>query len=152
MNTPNTKNEIQADIVLTVSDVLRIVRKKKHITQGKLGAQAYNTNESRGQARIKKFECGDQTPTVDDIVKIAEVLGISPDLFHMHVLTTNVHPGGVMVSQKLLDMFPALGEWIHFFNSAANLNQKDTIIDMVKKLVAEHFCKCSPKGGHKNAV
>lgn len=135
---------MENEFTITTADVIMLVRRKRNMNQGDLGAIAFNTTTQKGQSKIKKLELGLQPPDPGDLEKIARVLDVSPRLLRPHLITTK--PYGIMVGKKLLDMFSNLDlkKHIEFFNMCAELDQKEIIIQTVKKLIQSKPDKPGP--------
>lgn len=63
--------------VMTVGEKIRTYRKMRGISQKMLGELAGGINE----VTIRKYEAGDRNPKLDQLLKIADALGISINIF-----------------------------------------------------------------------
>jgi transcriptional regulator with XRE-family HTH domain len=123
---------------LTQPEIIQILRKRADLNQAELGSRAFNTNMDSGRTKIKNIELGRQRPTEDDIRRIAECLTVSPAQL-MAADDGNASPGGVgngavLVSQKVIDLFPDLGNYLEMLENAAGLEDFELIEYLAGKI------------------
>ena len=124
---------------LTQPELIQILRKRAGMNQAELGSRAFETTFDSGRTKIKNLELGIQRPTDDDLKRIAECLQVPFELFQ-----TNSDPDGnsskkrqdgVLISQKIIDMFPDLGDYLAMLDKAARMDDTD-LIDYLTERIA----------------
>ena len=122
---------------LTQPEIIQILRKRANLNQAELGSRAFNTNMDSGRTKIKNIELGRQRPTEDDIRRIADCLTVSPA--QLMAADAKAPPGGVgngavLVSQKVVDLFPDLGNYLEMLENAARLEDFELIEYLAAKI------------------
>jgi transcriptional regulator with XRE-family HTH domain len=122
---------------LTQAEIIQILRKRAGLNQGELGAQAFNTTLDSGRTKIKNIELGKQRASEKDLKLIAESLGIA--LKQLQPLPDNRNSreefkDGFWVSQKVIDMFPDLREYLEMLEKASIINDLELITYLSKKI------------------
>jgi transcriptional regulator with XRE-family HTH domain len=123
---------------LTQPEMIQILRKRANLNQAELGSQAFSTNMDSGRTKIKNIELGRQRPTEDDLRRMAECLEVSVE----HLTATSDgkgrpsgdRPGGVIIPQKIIDMFPGLGNYLGMLDNAAGLEDVELIEYLTGKI------------------
>jgi len=125
---------------LTKPELIQILRKRAGLNQAELGSRAFETTLDSGRTKIKNLELGIQRPTDDDLKRIAECLGAPLELFqtdiHIDEKALNNRQDGVLISQKIIDMFPDLGDYLAMLDKAARMNDID-LIDYLTERIAK---------------
>ena len=115
---------------LTKPEIIQIMRKRAGLNQAQLGSRAFETSLDSGRTKIKNLELGIQRPTEDDLERIAESLDAPIELFLADSDTDENTPkkaNGFLISQKIIDMFPDLGEYLEMIDKAARMDDTDLI-------------------------
>ena len=125
---------------LTQPEIIQILRKRAGLNQAELGSRAFDTTFDSGRTKIKNIELGNQKPTDDDLKRIAECLDVSVE--QLQLTPTGKEPssgtvqGGIRISQKILDMFPDLAEYLIMIEKAAMIDDSDLIEYLSEKIAA----------------
>ncbi|MGD8336278.1 MAG: helix-turn-helix transcriptional regulator [Desulfobacterales bacterium] len=126
---------------LSQPEIIQILRRRVEMNQGTLGAKAFETSFESGRTKIKNIELGKQTPTGDDLKKIARVLGVSAE-----ILQPNKRPReparqnsaaaaeGIVIHKKTLALVADLGAYLDMLNKAVMLEDKELIQHISEKL------------------
>ena len=123
---------------LTQPELIQILRKRAGMNQAELGSRAFETTFDSGRTKIKNLELGIQRPTDDDLKRIAECLQVPFELFQ-----TNSDPDGnsskkrqdgVLISQKIIDMFPDLGDYLAMLDKAARMADTDLKDELTERI------------------
>jgi len=124
---------------LTKPEVIQILRKRAGLNQAELGSRAFETTLDSGRTKIKNLELGIQRPTDDDLKRIAECLKAPFELFQPdsdpNKNSSKKGPDGIFISQKIIDMFPDLGEYLAMLDKAAGMDDTD-LIDYLAERIA----------------
>jgi len=114
---------------LVQSEIIQILRKRRGLNQGDLGAKAFNTSFESGRTKIKNIELGRQAPTMRDLDRLATVLDVS-----VHQLIPQPAAAappsvpvaaGHIVDQVVLDRFPGLEAYVDMLNSAVKIGDAE---------------------------
>jgi transcriptional regulator with XRE-family HTH domain len=136
-------------MILKQPEIIQILRRRANISQGVFGARAFKTSFESGRTKIKNIELGRQTPTKEDLNKMAKELNVAIDELlpandPKYDKSTPVEKG-LYIIPKVLDMFPGLGSYLEMMNNAAMLDDNDLIeyisekvSEILKKKPAEH--------------
>ena len=143
---------------LTQPEILQILRRRVDMNQGTFGAKAFNTSFESGRTKIKNIELGKQTPTDDDLKKMALVLGVSAE-----ILKPQKSPSvrdkqksrtaleGIVISNKTLVLVPDLGPYMDMLNKAVTLEDRELIQHIAEKL-SDIFSHISVEGTENEIV
>ena len=112
---------------LTQSEIIQILRKRAGLNQAELGSRAFNTTVDSGRTKIKNIELGKQRVSDDDLERIAGVLDIPVIQLRPDAFTSLQGGSGVLLSQRLLDMFPDLNEYLDMLENASRLEDLELI-------------------------
>ena len=100
---------------LTQTELIQILRKRAGLNQAELGAKAFNTSFDSGRTKIKNIELGKQRVSHDDLKRIANCLDVPLEQLQPSPvdgeMTSAQIAGGILISQKVVDMFPDLREY-----------------------------------------
>ena len=125
---------------LTQTEIIQILRKRAGLNQAELGSRAFNTTFDSGRTKIKNIELGKQRVSDDDLKCIAQGLDVpleqlqpSPENKEM---TSEQFKGGIRISQKVVDMFPDLREYLEMIEKASIIDDLD-LIEYLSKKIAE---------------
>jgi transcriptional regulator with XRE-family HTH domain len=123
---------------LTQPELIQILRKRANFNQAELGSRAFNTNMDSGRTKIKNIELGRQRPTEDDLRQIAECLSVPADHL-MAAADSKTAPAGasrdgVLISQKVIDMFPDLGNYLEMLEKAAGIEDSELVEYLAGKI------------------
>ena len=123
---------------LTQPEIIQILRKRANLNQAELGSRAFNTNMDSGRTKIKNIELGRQRPTDDDLRQIAECLSVPVDRLTVaadgKTAPAGAGRGAVLVSQKVIDMFPDLGNYLEMLEKAAGIEDTELIEYLAGKI------------------
>ena len=130
---------------LTQPELIQIFRKRAGLNQAELGSRAFDTTIDAGRTKIKNIELGVKIPTDEDLRCIANCLEVPVEQLKP---TPNGKQGspenrkdGIWTSQKVIDMFPDLDEYLLMLEKAAVLDDFD-LMEYLSGRIAEIF-----KGG-----
>ena len=133
---------------LTQSEMIQILRKRAGYNQAELGSRAFNTTLDSGRTKIKNIELGKQRVSDDDLMRIAQCLDVTVEQLQpkedqktSSVKTKN----GAQISQKVVDMFPDLREYLEMLENAARIDDSDLIEYLSKKIA--NIWQDGPKSG-----
>ena len=137
---------------LTQSEMIQILRKRAGLNQAELGSRAFSTNFDSGRTKIKNIELGKQRVSDDDLKRIAQILDvplvdIQPPQQNKKT-TTAQFKNGILISQKVVDMFPDLAEYLEMLEKASLIDDLD-LIDYLSKRIADIW-RDGPKLGAKS--
>lgn len=123
---------------LTQPELIQILRKRANLNQAELGSRAFNTNMDSGRTKIKNIELGRQRATEDDLRRIGECLEVPVERL-MAAADPKGRPSGgqhsgVLLSPKILDMFPGLGNYLDMLVNAAGLKDLELIEYLAGKI------------------
>ena len=126
---------------LTQPEIIQILRRRVDMNQGTFGAKAFNTSFESGRTKIKNIELGKQTPTENDLIKMARVIGVSPEILNPGRQPTNPvnqrsanASGGIVINKRTLALVPGLGAYMDMLNKAVILDDKELIQHLAEKL------------------
>ena len=123
---------------LTQSEIIQTLRKRAGLNQAELGSRAFNTTIDSGRTKIKNIELGKQRISDDDIERIAQCLDVPPKQLQPapenKKITSAQFKEGVLVSQKVVDMFPGLGEYLEMIEKASMIDDLELIEYLSRKL------------------
>ena len=134
------------------------MRRRADMNQGTFGAKAFDTSFESGRTKIKNIELGKQTPTADDLKKMARVLGVSPEILKpkkslsgpaRQISTTA--PEGIVIHKKTIALVPDLGVYIDMLNKAVMLEDKELLQHIAEKL-SDIFSRISVASTEKERV
>ena len=123
---------------LTQSEIIQILRKRAGLNQAELGSQAFDTALDSGRTKIKNIELGKQRVSDEDLKRIAECLEIplvqlQPSPENKKITSTQIKEG-ISLSQKVVDMFPGLHEYLEMLEKASIIDDLDLIEYLSKKI------------------
>jgi len=123
---------------LTQPEIIQILRKRANLNQAELGSRAFNTNMDSGRTKIKNIELGRQRPTEDDLRQIAECLSVPAERLMAaadgKTAPAGVSQGAVLISQKVIDMFPDLGNYLEMLEKAGGIEDTELIEYLAGKI------------------
>ena len=123
---------------LTQSEMIQILRKRAGYNQAELGSRAFNTTPDSGRTKIKNIELGKQRVSDDDLKRIAQCLGVTVEQLQSpkedQKASSVKLKNGVRISQKVVDMFPDLREYLEMLENAARIDDLDLIEYLSKKI------------------
>jgi transcriptional regulator with XRE-family HTH domain len=125
---------------LTQNEIIQILRKRAGLNQAELGSRAFNTTFDSGRTKIKNIELGKQRVSNDDLKRIAQSLDVP--LEQIQPLPENKNTtaaqfkNGILISQKVVDMFPDLGEYLEMLEKASLIDDLD-LIEYLSKRIAD---------------
>jgi len=123
---------------LTQSEIIQILRKRAGLNQAELGSRAFNTTIDSGRTKIKNIELGKQRVNDDDLERIAQCLDVPPKQLQPSPknkkITSMQFKDGTVISQKIIDMFPDLGEYVEMIEKASMIDDLELIEYLSKKL------------------
>jgi transcriptional regulator with XRE-family HTH domain len=123
---------------LTQTEIIQILRKRAGLNQAELGARAFNTSFDSGRTKIKNIELGKQRVNKKDLKRIAECLNVPLEQLHpmseVKKMTSKGTEDGFMISQKVIDMFPDLREYLEMLDKASIINDLDIIAHLSQKI------------------
>ena len=123
---------------LTQSEIIQILRKRAGLNQAELGSRAFKTTLDSGRTKIKNIELGKQRISDDDLKRIAE--GLDVPLEKLQTPPENQKPtetllkNGIQISQKVVDMFPDLREYLEMLENASRIDDLDLIAYLSQKI------------------
>lgn len=139
---------------LSQSEIIQTLRKRAGLNQAELGSRAFNTTVDSGRTKIKNIELGKQRASDDDLKRIAQCLNITPEELQPSPkkkgMTAAHFNEGVLVSQKVVDMFPDLGEYLEMLEKASMIDDIDLIEYLSKKLA--DIWRAGPKMDSQSAI
>ena len=122
-------------------EIIQILRRRRNMNQGALGAAAFDTSPESGRTKIKNIELGRQTPTPDDLQKMAAVLGVTvSDLEPAPNGGRPIEPfggepeGGIVIHRRVLDRLSGADAYIEMLNKAVRLDDRELIGHIADKL------------------
>ena len=123
---------------LKQSEIIQILRKRAGLNQAELGSRAFDTTFDSGRTKIKNIELEKQRVNDDDLKRIAKCLDVpleqlqpSPENKKM---TSTEFEDGILISQKVVDMFPDLHEYLEMIEKASMIDDLDLIEYLSKKI------------------
>ena len=122
---------------LTQSEMIQILRKRAGYNQAELGSRAFNTTLDSGRTKIKNIELGKQRVSDDDLMRIAQCLDVTVEQLQPEEdqKTSSVKTkNGAQISQKVVDMFPDLREYLEMLENAVRIDDLDLMEYLSKKI------------------
>ena len=123
---------------LTQPEIILILRKRANITQAELGSRAFETTPNSGRTKIKNIELGRQLATGDDLMRIAKCLDIPVEMLEPtpenNEMLAGKRESGILISDKIVDMFMNLRKYLEMLNEAADLDDSELIVYLAKKI------------------
>ena len=123
---------------LTQSEMIQILRKRTGMNQAELGSRAFKTSMDSGRTKIKNIELGKQRVTEKDLKRIAQCLDVPVQQLQpspgSDKITTGPYKEGILLSQKVVDMFPELQEYLEMLEKASVIDDFDLIEYLSKKI------------------
>ncbi|MBT8358765.1 MAG: helix-turn-helix domain-containing protein [Deltaproteobacteria bacterium] len=139
---------------LSQSEIIQTLRKRAGLNQADLGSRAFNTTIDSGRTKIKNIELGKQRASDDDLKRIAQCLNVTPEELQPSPKkkrkAADHFNEGVLVSQKVVDMFPDLGEYLEMLEKASMIDDIDLIEYLSKKLA--DIWRAGPKMDAQSAI
>jgi len=125
---------------LNQSEIIQILRKRAGLNQAQLGSRAFNTTFDSGRTKIKNIELGKQRVNDDDLKRIAECLDVPLEQLQPSPENKNITSAqfkdGILISQKVVDMFPDLHEYLAMLEKASRIDDSD-LIEYLSKRIAD---------------
>ena len=125
---------------LTQPEMIQILRKRASLNQAELGSRAFDTTFDSGRTKIKNIELGIQKPTDDDLVRMAECLDVPVEQLQLkrgdRDPSSDGAKNGIMISQKIIDMFPDLSEYLIMLQKAARIDDYELIEYLSERIAA----------------
>ena len=123
---------------LTQAELIQIFRRRANMTQAELGSIAFEMTPNSGRTKIKNIELGRQLATDSDLQQIAQCLDVSVEMLQPESDTekalSHQTEGGVLVSEKIVDMYANLRKYLELFNEAGSLNDYELIEHLARKI------------------
>ena len=123
---------------LTQSEIIQILRKRAGLNQAELGSRAFKTTLDSGRTKIKNIELEKQRVSEDDLRRIAECLDVPVEQLQPPLQNQNSdkvqYNGEIRMSQKIVDMFPDLREYLEMLENATRIDDSDLIAYLSKKI------------------
>ncbi|MBW2515178.1 MAG: helix-turn-helix transcriptional regulator [Deltaproteobacteria bacterium] len=123
---------------LTQSEMIQILRKRAGLNQAELGARAFKTTLDSGRTKIKNIELGKQRVSDDDLRRIAQCLEVPVQQLRPppggKTIDAAPFKEGILLSQKVVDLFPELQEYLEMLEKAAVIDDYDLIEYLSKKI------------------
>ena len=122
-------------------EIIQILRRRRNMNQGALGAAAFDTSLESGRTKIKNIELGRQMPTADDLERMAAVLGVS--VSDLDPARDGSKPAersggepqrGVVMHRRVLERLPGADAYIEMLNKAVRLDDRELIGHIADKL------------------
>ena len=138
---------------LTQTEIIQILRKRAGLNQAELGSRAFNTTFDSGRTKIKNIELGKQRVTEKDLADIAEGLNVPVEQLQPSSGSNNSASeewkDGMIISRKVIDMFPELREYLEMLEKAAIINDLE-LIDYLSQKIADIW-QHGPQGIEKSS-
>lgn len=113
---------------LTQQEIIQLLRRRRGLNQGQLGAKAFGTGMDAGRTKIKNIELGRQKPTKDDLNKLALALGVSiGDLAPGNGPFNETSDPDHQLAAETAALFPGLAEYFDLLNKAVQINDHELI-------------------------
>ena len=123
---------------LTQPEIIQILRKRANLNQAELGSRAFNTTMDSGRTKIKNIELGRQRPTEEDLRCIGECLDVPAELLMPESdgrkSLSGSRQNAAVISQKIIDMFPGLGNYLEMLDKAAGIDDTELIEYLTGKI------------------
>ena len=108
------------------------------MNQAVLGSRAFKTTMDSGRTKIKNIELGKQRVTADDLKRIAQCLDVPVQQLRplpgSDKIVTGPYKEGILLSQKIVDMFPELQEYLEMLEKASVIDDVELIEYLSKKI------------------
>jgi transcriptional regulator with XRE-family HTH domain len=134
------------EIDLTTGELISFFRNRKGFTQAELGKIVFDDLQTPN-VKIKKIEKNQQQPTEEDIKKIAEALGVTPEilkygkitmpLIHDNTANAKEREGEYSITKKIKTVCPNFETYLQAINSMAKINDMDLMLRILKKMCTE---------------
>ena len=122
---------------LTQPEIIQILRKRAGFNQAELGSRAFETSPNSGRTKIKNIELGRQLATDDDLKRIADCLDVPVErLLSMSEENEAGNGNKVLISQKLVRMFPDFCQYLEMLDKATEIEDPDLIRFLADKIIA----------------
>ncbi len=125
---------------LIQSEIIQILRKRAGFNQAELGSRAFDTTFDSGRTKIKNIELGKQRVNDDDLKRIAECLDVPLEQLQPppenKKMTSAQFKDGILISQKVVDMFPDVREYLEMLEKASRIDDLD-LIEYLSKRIAD---------------
>jgi transcriptional regulator with XRE-family HTH domain len=116
---------------LTQAEIIQVLRRRTNLNQGDFGARAFNTSYESGRTKVKNIELGKQTPTAEDLKKMARALNVDQGEIQPSrngaTDAVTLHPGDAMVSSAVLETFAGLDTYLDMLNKAVQIGDTELI-------------------------
>ena len=123
---------------LTQAELIQIFRRRANMTQADLGSLAFEMTPNSGRTKIKNIELGRQLATDSDLQRIAKCLDVPVEMLQPesdnNMAFSNKTEGGVLVSEKIVDMYANLRKYLELLNEAGGLNDYELIEHLARKI------------------
>lgn len=123
---------------LSQPEIIQILRKRANLNQAELGSRAFSTTMDSGRTKIKNIELGRQRPTEDDLRCIGECLDVPVEQLMAESDGRHTASGdrrnGAVISQKIIDMYPGLGNYLEMLDKAAGIDDTELIEYLTGKI------------------
>jgi transcriptional regulator with XRE-family HTH domain len=125
---------------LTQAEIIQVLRRRANINQGDFGSQAFDTSFESGRTKVKNLELGKQKPTLDDLEKMARVLGVG--LSEIRPSSEGGAPAplktadGTLIRSQTLGMFPGLAAYLDMLDKAVRIEDSELIGHIAGKIAA----------------
>ena len=125
---------------LTQTEIIQILRKRAGLNQAELGSRAFNTSIDAGRTKIKNIELGKQRATKKDLTRIATCLDVPLDQLEVPSVndppTSKDKPTDALISQRVVDLFPGLAEYLAMLEKAVTIKDME-LIDYLSTKIAD---------------
>lgn len=126
---------------LTQAEIIQMLRRRINMNQGDFGALAFSTSFESGRTKVKNIELGKQTPTDEDLEKMARVFGVKKsDLLPTELKAagsdTENDDGAVTIGADVLDTFPGLEAYLDMLSKAVRIGDAELIGHIAHKTAA----------------
>ena len=123
---------------LTQSEIIQILRKWAGLNQAELGSRSFDTTFDSGRTKIKNIELEKQRVNDDDLKRIAKCLDVALEQLQPSPenkkMTSAQFKDGILISQKVVEMFPDLREYLEILEKASRIDDLDLIEYLSKKI------------------
>jgi transcriptional regulator with XRE-family HTH domain len=131
------------EMKLTIGELVSIFRNRKGLTQAQLGVIVFDDLVTPN-VKVKKFEKDQQTPTKEDINRIAAALEIDPAFFTRSVLSViptkeerETEGYELGISNKVQAACPNLPTYLQAINSMAKVDDYEVMMVILRKMCRE---------------
>ena len=129
---------IKSDRVQITAAIGIKLRKRAGFNQAELGSRAFDTTFDSGRTKIKNIELEKQRVNDDDLKRIAECLDVPVEQLQPPPankrMTSAQFKDGILISQKVVDMFPDVREYLEMLEKASMIDDLDLIEYLSKKI------------------